>query len=254
MIVKRRRMATHDLVLIVVAAGMIVVSLLPMAPPRRQVRLRDASGDMQTYSLLLDDPTLQRLQAEPSRTPVDSAASAALAVARWQAEVAQFYADQTRPREIMQVSFTDHPDARLNVLPLQRQHQAWLKVRADAEREIERWQNGFDRLQILDSPSSIEVGELIPARRPAHAYLIGLAVGLMVGMLFAIWTLLAPTVQMAKDETATEPQDALDPEDAFEFAFAVPSDWIRVRQSPSVWMRRAAEAALVFASMWMVFA
>jgi hypothetical protein len=251
MIAKRRSLATHDFLLIVIATMVLVVSLLPMAPPRQQVRLRDTGGRMQTYSLLLDDPILDRLRREASRRASPKAVSAALAVARWQAEVANFYAEQTKPPQIQQVSFIDRTDRDMNLLPLRMQHETWLQVRDEAQSEIDRWESGFQRLRILEAPSPIELGALLPAHRPAGVYLLGLLAGFVVAAVFAFWAFLAPTLQVPFGGKTTPPR-RIPVDRGFDFAFEVPRDWIRVHQSPSVWLRRTAEAVLVIAAIAML--
>ncbi len=257
MIAKRRMLATNDGLLIVIASAVIVVSFLPLAPPRREVRLRDASGSMRTYSLLLDDPMLARLRDKQLSRKARDPSSVAMAAVRWQAEVASFYADQTRPAEIAQVAFRDQPDTEWNLVPLRMQHENWVRVRDEAAAEIERWETRDDGLQALESPAPIELGALIPAHRAANDYLIGLGVGLGVALLFAVWSLMAPTLYLSTLKTGGHDIDSdVSAEQAgnamFDFTFAVPQHWVRVHQSPSVWLRRAAEVALVITAVVML--
>jgi len=249
MIAKRRRLAMHDFLLIVIATGVIVVSFLPLAPPRREVRIRDAAGDMRTYSLELHDPTWKRLQAQTAQTRQQKTTSSALAVAKWQAEVAGFYAEQTKPRQILQVSFRDHRDVESENVPMRMQHEAWLRVRDEAQLEINRWENSFQNLQILDTPRAVEIGDFVPPHRTARAYAIALIGGLLVAAVFALWALLAPSIQLPTEPTNETNRVPADPDRAFDFACTVPRDWIRVRQSASVWLRRAAEATLVIVAL-----
>ena len=249
MIAKTRQLATHDFILIVITAAVVVVSFLPLSAPRREVRLRDSAGKMRTYSLHIDDPMLDRLSRAESRRATKRSGSAALAVAQWQAEVAGFYAEQSKPAVIQQVSFTQQEDRQSDLTALQMQHEAWLQVRDEAEAKIEQWVAGFERLQILETPSPIELGGVIPAQRPLSAYAIGALGGLIVAAIFALWSFLAPTVHLPKTISSDQKSVPVDPDRAFEIAFSIPRDWIRVRQSPSVWLRRAAELTLVIAAL-----
>ncbi|MGB0598012.1 MAG: hypothetical protein ACPGLY_15100 [Rubripirellula sp.] len=248
MIAKSRQLATHDFLLITITAAVVVVSFLPLSAPRREVRLRDSGGQMRTYSLPINAPMLVRLEREQSRRTIERAGSAALAVAKWQAEVAGFYAEQAKPAVIQQVSFDakEADDSKLS--SLQSQHETWLKVRGEAEAKIEQWTTGFERLQILETPSPIELGGVIPAHRPISSYATGVIGGLIVAAIFALWSFLSPTVHIPKSISNDQPSIPVDPDREIEFAFSVPRDWIRVRQSPSVWLRRLAELTLVIAA------
>jgi hypothetical protein len=248
MIAKSRQLATHDFILITITAAVVIVSFLPLSAPRREVRLRDSGGEMRTYSLAINSPMLARLEREQSRRTRKRAGSAALAVAKWQAEVAGFYAEQAKPAVIQQVSF-DAMEADDSKRPsLQSQHETWLKVRNEAEAKIEQWTTGFERLQILETPSPIELGGVIPAHRPLGSYATGMIGGLTVAAIFALWSFLSPTVHIPKSISDDQQSIPVDPDREIEFAFSVPRDWIRVRQSPSVWLRRLAELTLVIAA------
>ncbi len=249
MIAKSRQLATHDFILITITAAVVVVSFLPLSAPRREVRLRDSAGEMRTYSLHLDDPMLDRLSREQSRRTNQRAGTAALAVAQWQAEVAGFYAEQSKPAVIQQVSFTQSENEGSRRSPVQLQREAWLQVRDEAETKIEQWATGFERLQILEVPSPIELGGVIPAHRPLGSYLTGVLGGLVVAAIFALWSFCSPTVHIPKSINGNQQSIRVAPDRAFDIAFSVPRDWIRVRQSPSVWLRRAAELTLVIAAM-----
>lgn len=248
MIAKSRQLATHDFILITITAAVVVVSFLPLSAPRREVRLRDAGGEMRTYSLAINSPMLARLEREQSRRTSQRAGSAALAVAKWQAEVAGFYAEQAKPAVIQQVSFDANEADDSKRSSLQLQHETWLKVRDEAEAKIEQWTTGFERLQILETPSPIELGSIIPAHRPLSCYATGLLGGLIVAAIFALWSFLSPTVHLPKSISDDQQSIPVDPDREIEFAFSVPRDWIRVRQSPSVWLRRLAELTLVIAA------
>lgn len=245
MIAKSRPLATHDFMLITITAAVVIVSFLPLSAPRREVRLRDSGGKMRTYSLPLNAPMLTRLEREQARRTSHRAGSAALAVAKWQAEVAGFYAEQAKPAVIQQVSFDAKKADDSKLSSLQWQHETWLKVRDEAEAKIEQWTTGFERLQILETPSPIELGGVIPAHRPLSSYGTGIIGGLIVAAIFALWSFLSPTVHLPKSISNERQSIPFDPDREIEFAFSVPRDWIRVRQSPSVWLRRIAELTLV---------
>lgn len=247
MIAKRRHLATQDFVLIVIAAGIVILSCLPLAPPRRQVRIRLATGQFQTFSMSLDNPLLERLEnrlSVPERRP---GPSAALAVAEWQAEIAALYAERCKPSEIQQVSFGERRDADTSA-NVQRRYQNWLTLSQEAQAQVDRLEKEEAR-EPTASPQPFEMGELIPARRTAKANLAAFLCGVTVALIFGIWSFLAPTVELASNAKPSGETNETDPARTFDFMFSIPRDWVRVRQSPSVWIRRAAQAALVVGAL-----
>lgn len=96
-IARKRRMALRDAGLVFLAAFAIAVSVSPKPPLRQMVSVRDQDGLAQTYYLPIDDPRLdrigRRIEQYGRSIPV-----AQVALAKWQAETAQFYVARLEAR------------------------------------------------------------------------------------------------------------------------------------------------------------
>ena len=102
MIASTRRMALHDFMLIVFSVVVIALSITPNGDERQTVAVRDAGGDLQRYSLAVEDPRLAKLQSDLAQW-VRGVPEASLTLAKWHAELADFYIGKILAEPVQQV-------------------------------------------------------------------------------------------------------------------------------------------------------
>lgn len=93
----RDRSTLIDLALAFAATFVITLALWPKATPRQVVRCNTAEAGWKTYSIAIDDPSLDDLRQQVHRWNTPEADSN-YASAKWQKEVAEFY-EQCKPCE-----------------------------------------------------------------------------------------------------------------------------------------------------------
>ncbi len=99
MIASTRRMALHDFMLIAFSVVVIALSIAPKGDQRQTVEVRDGSGDLQRYSLAVEDPRLVKLQSDLAQW-VSGVPEASLTLAKWHAELADFYVGKILARPV----------------------------------------------------------------------------------------------------------------------------------------------------------
>lgn len=241
MIAKRRSLATNDFLLAVIAGAVIALHFLPPAAGRQQIFMQDARGRMQAYSVPLDAPILTRLRTKTS-TEQSNMPSAAYAVAQWQAEVAGIYAEQLKPSEIQQVAYVDSP----TVSSAKRsQHETWVAIQQEAE-SLQHQIRQLDQNALASQPEpAIQLGGRIPPRHRPFDFAMSLFGGLLTGCIFAAWAFVAPENYLPVAKTTSEVCPSSNQDRRFDFAFSIPSDWVRIRQTPSAWLRGSVHLLLI---------
>lgn len=263
MIAKSRQMATHDFLLILSAAVVLVITAWPSPGERQLVGIRQSDGTVKSYSLAPEDPRLAKLKHELSEwnTPPQSSE---LAVARWHAELAEMYVERTLPRPsaedtsmVMPVSFESDAVRQREELAAaearQRQNQYWQDYARKAHVRIEAVEARQLQLQSLKASPPIVMGELSPAPHPAATFLFAGLIGVATSIAFAIWNFAAPSIRLTQPLPPGTNSEAggtklSDANSCNELQLSIPSRWVKVRQPWSVKLRQSAYAVLILAA------
>ena len=260
MIAKSRQLATHDFLLILSAAVVLAFSAWPKPDAHQTVQIRQINGSSKTYSLAPSDPRLAKLKHELSEWKKPER-STTLAIAKWQADIAAFYAERTLPRSqpidnsiIMPVSFQDVATKREAELAArearERQHNFWLEFATKAEEQIDEEEKLQAQRRSLRASPPIVIGEVIPRPHAASTFFFSGLVGVLIALIFAAWTFAAPSIQVTPDAESRSPElrSKLDTTPC-ELRLSIPSQWIQVHQPWSVQLRLSAYAILILSAL-----
>ena len=257
MIFKTRQMVTGDLLLVALASAAIVLSIWPRDEPRQLIQIRLTGGGLQTYSLPQTDPRLavlrQKLAVWSNPRPDSSTA-----LAKWRAEVAQFYAERTDPEninaDVIQVSFTDQSlgqqesststPAGEDARQPHRQHVYWIKVRDAAIQEIVTAKERRAHQRALAGPP-IVFGELSHAPLPMKALATASVTAMLVALTFFIWGALFPSLKLHQTQLAHLDDDR----QPGSLRLTIPANWVRLHQPVVVQVRRLVAFSLVVAAI-----
>ncbi len=261
MIATTRRMAMTDFLLIATAAIVIVLSHGPTATPRQRVEIRDRSGNLQRYSLETSDPRLAMLRkqlAEQERRAPDRA----LAVARWRAELAEFYADRTaddssETSALAPVSFIDRvpeaiaPTESAETIARNSEHVHWVQAANEARRAIAEAQQRLSLRSSLASQPSIVLGEIIANPVDRVTLAAAAVIGFCTALVFACWTYACPRIGLQVPSTSATPEFTAESGDCKgkHLRLVLPEAWVHVTQPVSVQLRRGAFAAVVITAL-----
>lgn len=236
MIATDRRISAHDFLLVAVAVSVIVLSAWPPTQAGLPVQVRQADGTIRSFSVTENDPALANLRRALERW-ARAGQETPLAIAQWQAELADFYvaksvaSDSPSPSPIRPVSFRNG-----NAQPTY-----WETKGQQARAEIKRIQEIRRSRTSREVTPPVEIGQLQAGRKPGGAILAATVLGLLTAIGFAGWTFLCPTLRLYQmgDLQAEAWKNEAESGPA-EMQLVVPSDWVRLRQPTSVMIRRAA--------------
>ena len=259
MIATTRRMAIRDFLLVFTATLVIALSLWPGARARQTVDLSSPQGVSQRYSLALDDPRLEKLRRDLDGWSRGSPHTA-LAVAKWQAELADYYAQRAQTPAhtahstsgIATVSFVDSPRDNPS-LPTsgQRWGTYWEEVGSQARHSVAVEHAKLEQHRARTVPP-IRFGSVVEVR-PPHAFMVSCVLGCLMGSLFAAWTFSCPSIGLLNDSNEAnlrrlQGQGSSHPPCA-ELQLQIPAAWVRVHQPVLVIVRRILYASLVIAGI-----
>ncbi|TWT50549.1 hypothetical protein Pla22_32920 [Rubripirellula amarantea] len=239
MMVKRRRIANRDALLVFLATFVLALSFLRDKTPVQVVHVHGSSP--QSYVATLSDSTrLQRKLQNWSVPPVDGRTEAY----HWISEASRFYAAQPNGPQVWQ-RVAEESDQLANVRTHQiTQHYASL------------------------GPAPVQLGELATA--PISADILTLAIALSLGCIavFAIWQMMVPSREWAHvkreipildvqglNDQGLDDQGLDGQESGVDeiIAIELPQQWVSVKQTMGVHVRRAVMALLVTAAIALSF-
>ena len=262
MIAMTRRMAIRDFLLVAMATLVIVLSNWPSGQQRQSVDLRNNDGTFQRYSLTVDDPRLVKL-----RRDLDAwnrgGTNTAIALTKWRAELAEFYVSRLRSpqnTEVAQVAFVDSGVEAGVAVSNSHQGSAgndwqsyWANIGQQARESLAIQNEKLrDQRAILGPP--IVLGTVSESRN-ANAFMISCVCGLLMAIVFGIWTYLSPTLGLRRNanpeqlEAHGESLASSHGRASTELQLRIPSEWVQIHQPISVVLRRISYAALVGAAM-----
>jgi hypothetical protein len=252
MIAATRRMAMHDFLLVAFSVIVIVLSVASEGDKRQTVEVRDASGNLQRYSLAADDPRLAKLQSELANW-AKGLPGARLTLAKWHAELADFYVGRTQPRPddptVVQVSFAEQTSRSANkeAAALSAQHNYWIRVRDHARQSIIAAEEQLRQRKSSSEPPPIMLGELSSSGPSLTAFGFAGVTGLGVAIAFACWIYVCPAICLSKDRRSPEWETASSNQDGRlrELRLSIPPQWVRIHQPAAVVLRRVLYSALV---------
>ena len=238
----------RDALLVCIAVLVIALSFSPEPPHRQLVWYRGPSGAAERYSLSVDDPRLpklhEQLHAWHDRQPADT-----LGVTRWQRETAQLYAKQLAndPTPVAQVSF--ELPSRVEFVPAQAAakngpdtQRYWLAVSERCEQILEKQAEELERHVRERGAPPIAFGKVVAPGTGPRTLGICLVWGLLAALVFSVWSVLSPTMELVRRDAAEVPREAAGSTD---LRFVIPSHWIRIHQPVSVRIRQCTYAAVV---------
>lgn len=261
MIAPSRRLPVHDFLLVAFAVAVISISQWPESGRRQWVQLRQKDGTLREFSLPENDSRLAKLSLSLEKW-ARAGQETPLAIARWRAELAEFYAGRTAETShrsststIRAVSFrSDAKPTTPNVTEAERlrrvEHSFWLNQAEAARRAVDKIEEVRRSRRELEVPPPIVFGRLAPAGKPGHAVLFATLAGLASALAFAAWSYACPALGWsAKSGRSTSPDSVSSSEDSRQLQLVVPADWIRLRQPLGVRLRQAAVPLLVLAAI-----
>ncbi|MFK8114845.1 MAG: hypothetical protein AB8B91_21770 [Rubripirellula sp.] len=261
MIAMQRQMAIHDFLLLALAVVVIVLNCWPTPANRQMIDVRGPQGEIQRYSLAVDDPRLQELEQQLYRRS-QSRPLPGLTWARWQAEVAEFYAQRTRSNaetgKVVAVSFTDQQvkvDRETEYQrSLNRQHGHWLAVHDQSLQAIAKYETLMESQRAMLGPPPMAFAEVSSGGPAHHAFWISALAGLLVACCFAGWTYVCPARSLAAQSGEPELTSRSKPLKRQSIEMSIPTRWVRVHQPLAVWLRRTVYGSLVAAALLCIIA
>lgn len=255
MLAEARRMAIHDFLLIACAVSVIALSAISTPENRQIVEIRDRQGNAQRYSLAPDDPRLAKLRSELTKWNRPKT-HAPLTLAKWHAELAEFYAMKTQPSTrvspIQQVLYIDRDptEAQAEARAWNRQHHYWLDVLERAEVSVANLQRKQNQAAAKAKPP-IVFAEIRRSGPAASEFAIAGIAGLGIALAFACWVYVCPAIGLRSEseESTLRSLDAMDDERQRELRLSIPPQWIRIHQPKLVVLRRIAYGTLVLAAI-----
>lgn len=258
MIAKTRRMAMHDFLLIAFAVVVIVLSLAVKREKQQIVEIRDDSGNLQRYSLATDDPRLARLQGELAKWS-KGRPNASLTLAKWHAELADFYVGRTAPKSpkldnsaVVQASFADQASrtASNESAAMRAQNAYWTRVRDQARQAIVVAEEKLSQRSSSSAKPPIALAEVTNSGLSMSDFGRAGVSGFGVAIAFACWIYVCPAISLGEDrrsrQWATECSNEGQPK---ELRLSIPPQWVRIRQPVAVVTRRVVYATLVLAAL-----
>ncbi len=259
MIAPSRRLPVHDFLLVAFAVAVISISQWPDSGRRQWVQLRQPDGTLRQFSLSENDPKLAKLRLSLEKW-AKAGQETRLALARWRAELAEFYAGRTaktdetdRASTTRTVSFRtmpNAPDFKEAERERRAEHAFWLEQADAARQAVAKMEEVRRSRRALEVPPPIVFGQLAPAAKPGHAVLLATLIGLTAALAFAGWAHLCPVLRWkSKTDACTSSDPDLTFDGTRQLRFVVPSAWIRLRQPTAVRLRQAAIPVLVMAAI-----
>jgi hypothetical protein len=249
MIATNRRMAMHDFLLVALSVVVITLSTCSTPTAHQTVEICGADGNTHRYSLALHDPALLNLRHQAHQW-TKQAPWPELTLAKWRAELCEFYAARTEAirtnTDVVAVSFTaptapaDDPYAQA----MARQHQAWIREAQRAQQVIQQLEAVQEQRRALRGPVPIVFGE-VTTQQSTSSLMFAVAAGFCIAALFAVWTRLAPSIGLIPADEAPEILSASEPKRRQSIQLSIPNRWVRVHQPASVIVRRAAYLMVV---------
>lgn len=258
MIATNRRMAIHDFLLVAFAVIAISLAIFPEQAARQTLLVRDSAGNVQEYSLKADDPRLADIERKIENWP-RRIRSPKLALQKWYAETAEYYAARTEPPEndhqpFVAASFSmddsktsyggelDHRD---------QEHQHWLRVAADAREVITKAEIEIQRRQHMAGPPPITLGHIDSGGHSPQILILAGIFGVCIATGFARWTYVSPTRKLKSleiDDPNSSEGDNRDGDDE-PLQLAIPPSWVRLHQPTSVVIRQNIYRAVLIAGV-----
>ena len=242
----------HDFLLVAFSVVVILLSATADREERQIVEIRDASGNLKPYSLAVDDPRLAKLQDQLADW-TKGRPDAALTLAKWHFELADFYVTRTQGQPsnaVVQVSFADGNQtssaAEKEAAALRVQNAYWTRVRDQAKQTIDAVEEKRRLEKLSGSPPIVFAERTLATPSPADFGIAGLA-GLVVAIVFAYWVYLCPAITLSEDWRVQEASlPGYDPDQRVqEFRIAIPAKWVRLHQPVSVLLRRVVYGFIV---------
>jgi len=283
MIARKRCLAIRDGGFVFLAAFVIAISLAP-EPPRRQVlQMQSDQGIVRRFTLRVDDPRLAQIHHQVE-TYGQSRPVAAIAVARWQAETAAFYADQDGggiaqgDAKVVHVGFTDtrttgaapstggpgaimDPQAIGPQITRQRFVAYWNRVRETARGQLASIQQQTEQLRKAAGPAPVSLGANIPGRYRGWTLMIAMVIAGFAVALVAAWTRWQPALELvacapattdqlvAQSHTQSPQSERADPVDCVDLPIVLPMTWVHLHQHLGVLLRRVVFVGLFVTAM-----
>ena len=262
---KLRKLATPDTLLVAIASAIIVFSLRGESESRQSIQVTAADGQVRDYSLPVDHPTLQKLKSRFAK-PKPQLPPAALAIARWNYELASLYSQElytpeTRVEEsqdefVVPVAYHDagqhdSGDQRDRVNEKRETADAtdpasrlyWLAAREEARQVIEVVEQKIAEKKAL-SPPRVVFGAVFQDQHIPLACTFACLGGLLLACGYAQWRQQSPVIQLRPGKGGSEVRLSLETESGVQHDLDVPDDWVQVRQPWQVQMRRASVIAI----------
>ena len=252
MISAQRRVAICDILLAGCSITVLVLSLYPAGAPQRTVEVRNRGAQPQRYSLQVDDPRLRELELALASWS-QRITNHQIRVAKWQSEIAAFYADRTKAKaqhfgEVVQASFTDgdnQSSALTEAERFERQHQYWIRLReAAGKRAIDLTARLRQERSGLGPPVVLGPATVTPRR---EAPVVALCMGLLGAAVFGWRSAVQPKRRVASERDAIMLSSA--EQGATALRLVIPAAWVSVHQEVEVKLRGALLVALVLAAM-----
>ncbi len=258
MIAATRRMAMHDFLLVAFSVVVIVLSVASQGDKRQTVEVRDASGNLQRYSLAADDPRLAKLDSELANW-AKGLPDASLTLAKWHAELADFYVRKTltKPDDptVVQVSFADQasPAANAEANAMSAQHGYWVRVRDQARQAIDTAEEQLRQRKSSKPP--IVLGEVLCSGPSLAAFGFAGVTGFGVAIAFACWIHVWPAISLRQDRQSQQRETVSSNHNGRlqELRLSIPPQWVRVHQPAAVVIRRVVYIALVIGAFACLF-
>ena len=285
-----RRLPMHDFILAVLSTLIIVYFWWPDVAPKQRVQLNRGNGQQQIIDLTVGSESWQRVIEARDRW-MSSGIERGLLINEWRLEIAEFYRQQSESAvaKLNRSSgagaesrdrFTDEVDpagqianAAVSLLAngsvaRWSRRKSLLESRGDAFQEIKMQRERMSESVASSGPNirsaPIVLGPIYQSGKQSGAFAYALVSGLGSGLLFVLAAFRWPSLRITRfdqarseggnDPFAQEPFDAGDATPCSDFSIDLPSDWVKVAQSPAVLIRRISLVTLLIAAVCSVIA